>query len=164
MRKFTNIYMLIITLLIIFGVIGVLFVGEPNAPEEVSQTTINNTPGYSTMVSVAEIAGHQLLENAILDIQVTPKETAQDVTIDLQSSEFMTEDTLLKDSYNILQDMGKIEDISTVTLIWHMLVKNDNTVVLTIKFTKEGLQQLQTDSYTVLPKIASTYEKHESLK
>ena len=164
MRKFTNIYMLIIALLIVFGVIGVLFIGEPNAPEEVSQTMINKTPGYSTMVSVADIVSHQLLEDAILDIQVTPKETAQDITLKLQSNEFMTEDTLLKDSFNILQDMVNIEDISSVTLIWHMLVKNDNTVVLTMTFTKDGIQQLQTKAYTALPLLATTYEKHESLK
>ena len=164
MRKFTNIYMLIIAILIIFGGIGVLFFGEPNALEEVSQTTINKTPGYSTMVSVAEIVSDQLLENDILDIQVTPKKTAQDITLKLQSSEFMTEDTLMKDSYNILQDMVNIGSISTVTLKWHMLVKNDNTVVLTMTFTEDGLQQLQTKAYTALPFLATTYIKHESLK
>ncbi len=35
---------------------------------------MQKTPGYETMTAVAQIANTHLLENAILNIQVTPKD------------------------------------------------------------------------------------------
>ncbi|MEK4228528.1 hypothetical protein [Solibacillus sp. FSL H8-0538] len=163
MKNFKRLFIFIFILLICLGIISLTFTSEPNTPEEIGQTTVDKTPSYGTMVAVTEIANNQLLENAILDLQVSQQEKEQDVVLHLQSSEFMDEDTLLKDTYNMLQQIKTLEAVATFTFVWHMLVRNDNIEVLTLTFSRDTLQQLPTISYRELASIASYYHKHESL-
>lgn len=122
------------------------------------------TPGYATMTSIAEIAEKHLMENSILDIQVSPKEKGEDALLQLQTTEFLTEDTLLKNTFNMLQDIQKIHTLDTFTITWFMLVENENEEVLTLSFKREQLDRVQTIYYADLPTIASKYKKHPLLQ
>ena len=128
------------------------------------ELTIQKTPGYETMMNVAEIANTHLFENAILDIQVTPMDGKEDVLLQLQTTEFLTEDILLKNTYNLLHDIREIETIDSFTIAWFALINGENTEVLTMIFNEQALQQATTVSYTELPNIVTDYKKHTSLK
>ena len=164
-RKFTKLYIILLLGLIVIG--GVTFFRSGTLSEEQQQKseelTMQKTPGYETMMNVAEIANTHLLENAILDIQVTPKDNQEDVLLQLQTTEFLTEDILLKNTYNLLQDIREIETIDSVTVAWFALINSENTEVLTLTFNRQALQQAATAAYNELPNIATDYRKHESL-
>ena len=132
-------------------------VGEvkvPLSPEELqTQTTI----------AITDIILNQLLENVILNIDFKPHKDQHDVSLYLQGREFVSEDTLLKDSYNILKDVSKNETIRNFTLKWYMLVKNKNTEILTLSFSQDTIAQVDSLSYKQLKKLATHYEKHEAL-
>ena len=165
-RKFTKLYMVLLLGLIVIG--GVMFFISDAPSEEQQQKSeelaMQKTPGYATMTAVAQIANTHLLENAILDIQVTPKDEQEDVLLQLQTTEFLTEDILLKNTYNLLQDIRQIETLDTFTVAWFALINSENTEVLTLTFDHQALQQAATVSYNELPSIVTDYKKHESLK
>lgn len=137
-------------------------VEQPN--EKTSIQTKNTHTEFDMTVAVAEIITTQLLENAILNIEITPHDDKQNVAILLQSNEFIDEDTLLKNSYNILNQITKIEQIEQFTFHWYMLVKNKNTEVLTLTFSREVLDQISQHAYRNLPEISSYYKKHDALE
>ncbi len=83
--------------------------------------------------------------------------------LQLQTTEFLTEDILLKNTYNLLQDIRQIETIDTFTVAWFALINSENTEVLTMTFDRQALQQAATISYKELPSIVTDYKKHESL-
>ena len=139
-----------------------------DAPSEEQQQkseelAMQKTPGYATMTAVEQIANTHLLENAILNIQVTPKDDKEDVLLQLQTTEFLTEDILLKNTYNLLQDIRQVETLHTFTVAWFALINSENTEVLTLTFDHQALQQAATVSYNELPSIVTDYRKHESL-
>ena len=164
-RKFTKLY--IVLLLAFIGIGSVAFFISKTPSEEqlqqVEEMAKEKTPGYETMTTVAQIANTHLLENAILNIQVTPKESQEDVLLQLQTTEFLTEDMLLKNTYNLLQDIRQIETIGTFTIAWFAVINNENTEVLTMTFDHQALQQAATISYKELPNIVTGYQKYASL-
>lgn len=164
MRKFTKVYMIILVIFICFGVIGIIFTDEPNDTAEIDQATIDKTPGYETMTAVANIASEQLRENALLDIEVSPQAMNQEVVVHLQSNEFMTEDTLLQDSYRLLEEFQKLEDVATFKIIWYMLISDANTEVLSLAFSHDSLEDLATLSYKEIKSLATSYETHDVLQ
>ena len=164
-RKFNKLYMVLLLSLIVIGVVAIFILDVPSEEqlqqsEEMAKQT---TPGYETMTAVAQIANTHLLENAILNIQVTPKDDNEEVLLQLQTPEFSTEDMLLKNTYKLLQDILKIETIDTFTVTWFMLIKTKNTEVLTLKFDRQALEQSAKIPYNELPNIVTDYKKHESL-
>ena len=164
-RKFTNFYIVLLVGLIIIGSITIFISGAPSEEQQqkAEELTIQKTPGYKTMVTVTQIANSHNSEHAILDIQVTPKGDHEKVLLQLQASEFSTEDILLENTYNLLQDIHEIETIDMFTISWFMLIKNENTEVLTMTFNHEALKQVTTVSYNELPNIMTDYKKHELL-
>ena len=164
-RRFTKLYMVLLLGLIVIG--GATFFISDAPSEEQQQKSeeiaMQKTPGYETMTTVAQIADTQLLEDAILNIQVTPKDDKEDVLLQLQTTEFLTEDILLKNTYNLLQDIQGIETIGKFTVAWFMLIKSENTEVLTLTFNRQALEQAAKISYNELPSIVTDYKKHESL-
>ena len=164
-RKFTKLYIVLLLGLIVIGSI-IFFTSDAPSEEQQQQSeelAMQKTPGYATMTAVAQIANTHLLENAILDIQVTPKDEQEDVLLQLQTTEFLTEDILLKNIYNLLQDIRQIETLHTFTVAWFALIASENTEVLTMKFDRQALQQAATVSYSELPNIVTDYKKHDSL-
>ncbi len=83
--------------------------------------------------------------------------------LQLQTTEFLTEDILLKNTYNLLQDIRQIETINTFTVTWFALITSENTELLTLTFNRQALEQVAKISYNELPNIATDYKKHESL-
>ena len=165
-RKFTNFYIMLLVGLIVIGV-ETFFISDPPSEEQQQKSeeiAMQKTPGYETMSDVTQIANMKLLEDAILNIQVTPKDGKEDVLLQLQTTEFLTEDMLLKNTYNLLQDIREIETIHTFTVAWFMLIKSENTEILTLTFDRQALEQTATISYDELPNITTDYIKHESLK
>ena len=164
-RKFTKLYMVLLLGLIVIGGVTFFISVEPSEDQEIKseEMAMQKTPGYETMTAVAQIANTHLLENAILNIQVTPKDDKEDVLLQLQTTEFLTEDILLKNTYNLLQDIRKIETIDTFTVAWFALINSENTEVLTLTFNRQALEQAAKISYNELPSIVTDYRKHESL-
>ena len=164
-RKLTNLYMVLLLGLIVIGGVTFFISGTPSKEQQQKseELTMQKTPGYETMMNVAHIANTHLLENAILDIQVTPMDDKEDVLLQLQTTEFLTEDILLKNTYNLLHDIREIETIDQFTIAWLALINGENTEVLTMTFNQQALQQATTVSYTELPNIVTNYRKHESL-
>jgi len=162
-RKFTKLYIVLLLALISIGSVT-FFISNTPSEEQLQQSeemAKETTPGYETMTTVAQIANTHLLENAILNIQVTPKEQKEDVLLQLQTTEFVTEDMLLKNTYNLLQDIRQIETLNTFTVAWFAVINGENTEVLTMTFNDEALQQVATISYKALPSIVTDY--HTSL-
>lgn len=164
-KKFTNLYMVLLLGLIVIGSVTLFILDTPSEQQQQKSEEIamQKTPGYETMTVVIEISNTHFLENDILDIQVTPKDDKENVLLQLQTTEFLTEDILLKNTYNLLQDIRKIETIDTFTVTWFMLIKSENTEVLTLTFDRQALEQVAKISYNELPSITTDYRKHESL-
>ncbi|MCT6925866.1 hypothetical protein [Metasolibacillus sp.] len=160
MKKFVNFYLLLLVVFIIVGISGFSFSKNENPEQAVEELALENTPGYATMRTIEEMTKEQQLEDAILDIQVTPKLDAETVVMEMQSSEFMSQDTLLKDSYNMLVKIADEPQITEFTFIWHQPVKNKNQVVLSMSFDRVALNQLPTITYSDLASIAKTFEQY----
>lgn len=116
-----------------------------------------------TTIAITDIILNQLLENVILNIDFIHHKGQQDVSLYLQGREFVSEDTLLKDSYNILKEISKNETIRDFTFKWYMLVNNKNTEILTLSFSQNTIAQVNSLSYKQLKQLATQYEKHEAL-
>ena len=165
-RKFTKLYIVLLLALIAIGSVT-FFISNTPSEEQLQQSeeiAKQKTPGSETMTTVAQIANTHLLENAILNIQVTPKDQKEDVLLQLQTTEFLTEDMLLKNTYNLLQDIRQIETLDTFTVAWFAVINSENTEILTMTFNHQALQQAATISYKSLPSIVTDYQKHTSLK
>ena len=163
--KFNKTYIILLLALIVIGLVAFFLLDAPSEeqPQQREEIAEQTPPGYETMVSVAQITNTHLLENAILNIQVTPKDAQEDVSLQLQTTEFVTEDTLLKNTYNLLQDIRQIETLATFTIAWFAVINGENTDVLTMTFDDEALQQFTTISYNELRNIATSYVKSDSL-
>ncbi|MEC1178778.1 hypothetical protein P9B03_09815 [Metasolibacillus meyeri] len=160
MKKFVNIYLFLLVVFIIVGISGFSFSKNENPEQVVEELALENTPGYATMRTIEEMTKDQQLENAILDIQVTPKPDGETVMLEMQSSEFMSLDTLLKDSYNMLVKIADESQIAEFTFIWQQPVKNKNQIALSMTFDRAGLDQLSTVTHNNLASIAKNYEQH----
>ena len=158
-RKFTKLYIVLLFALIVIGSVTFFISNTPSEEQlqQAEEVAKEKTPGYETMTTVAQIANTHLLENAILNIQVTPKEQKEVVLLQLQTTEFVTEDMLLKNTYNLLQDIQQIKTLDTLTVAWFAVINSENTEVLTMTFNDEALQQVATISYKDLPSIVTDY-------
>lgn len=116
-----------------------------------------------TMLVMTEIVLKQFVENIMLNIEIIPVDDKQNVIVSLRASEFLKESTLLKDSYNLLEEIQHVEEINDITLKWFMPVKNKNTDILTVTFDDEALIAINDISYKDIPHAATQYIKHERL-
>lgn len=164
-RKFTKLYIVFLAGLIVIGGVSIFLSGKPSEEElaGLEEQTAKKTPGYATMTSLSQIAEKHLMDDAVLDIQVSPNDNQEEALLQLQTTEFATEDALLKNTFNILQDVQKLESLNTFTISWFRLQESKNTEVLSLTLTREALDQVHTIRYSELPAIASVYEKHEIL-
>lgn len=116
-----------------------------------------------TMLLLTEIVLKQFVENIMLNIEIIPVDEKQNVIVSLRASEFLNENTLLKDSYNVLKEIQHMEEINDITLKWFMPVNNKNTEILTVMFDDEALVAFDEISYKDIPQASTQYIKHEHL-
>lgn len=116
-----------------------------------------------TMLAISEIVLQQFIENIILNIEITPMDDKHNVTISLQATEFLHETTLLKDSYNLLNELQHVDALNDVTLKWFRPVQNKNTEVFTLAFDAQTLHTINEISYKDIPQAAKQYIKHAAL-
>ncbi|ATP39148.1 hypothetical protein CSE16_03390 [Solibacillus sp. R5-41] len=168
MNKFLKVMLIFLTIFI--GVLIVQFTMDFTNSKETNKIEDANTQispeelQTQTTIAITDIVLNQLLENIILNIEFKQHENQQDVTLYLQGNEFVSEDTLFKDSYNILKEISKNETIRDFTFKWYMLVKNNNTEVLTLSFSQDTISKVESLSYQQLKQLATHYEKHAALK
>lgn len=162
MKKFTFSYMLILAIFVIAGIVMVI-TNKDEGTIEPSDELINKTPGYSTMIKVSELVSAQQLEKSLLNIEVLPTGETEDIVLEIQGNDFVNEETLLKDSYNIFAGAVDIQKLNTFTIVWYAKLTPDNPEVLRITMTKDTIAQLKQNSYLILPELAELYEKHSTL-
>ena len=159
-RKFTLGYMALLIVFIIVGIFMVLFSSNNETPE-IDESLIKKTPGLGTMLQIKEILTQQQLDSSIINIEVSPD---QNVIIELQGNDFVSEDMLLKDSYNIFTSSTSVKEMKESILKWYAKIDGQNVNVLTIKMTKSQMELLKSSPYTDVPTIAAHYKKHDQLK
>ena len=159
-RKFTLGYMALLIVFIIIGIFMVLFSSNNETPE-IDESLIKKTPGLGTMLQIKEILTQQQLDSSIINIEVSPY---QNVIIELQGNDFVSEDMLLKDSYNIFTSSTSVNEMKEIILKWYAKIDGQNVNVLTIKMTKSQMELLKSSPYTDVPTIAAHYMKHDQLK
>lgn len=162
LRKFNLVFLLIFTLFIIFGLFT-LFINDTNVPYPTQITeavSISRAPGYSTMMEIATIVEDEISEDIILDLFVSPIDDEEHVSLKLLSNEILTEENLLKESYPILLQSSTIENISSISLSWHL--DNDLTV-MSFTLDQTDLSNMMMENYATIPSIAENYYKHESM-
>ena len=162
MRKFTVGYMGLLILFIIGGILMIIFSSNEGTPE-IDESQIAKTPGLNTMLQVKDVLTQQQLESSLINIEVNPSRNGESVVIELQGNEFVLEDMLLKDSYNIFSSTVSINELNDVLLSWYSKIEGQNVNVLTIQMTRSQMDQLKTSPYTDIPSIASSYVKHDQL-
>lgn len=163
-QKFVKFYIILIAIFIGLGLLGFSITKDDKTPEELEAKTIKQTPGYATMIEISEMTKEQQLQDAVLDIQVQPDQNKDIALVKLQSSEFMSSDILLKDSYNMLQNIAQSKQIAEITFVWYQVIQNKNTEVLTMTFDRTALDQINNVSYTDLSSIATDFEQHSELQ
>ena len=159
-RKFTLGYMALLIVFIIVGIFMVLFSSNNETPE-IDESLIKKTPGLGTMLQIKEILIQRQLDSSIIDIEVSPD---QNVIIELQGNDFVSEDMLLKDSYNIFTSSASVNEMKESILTWYSKIDGQNVNVLTINMTKSQRELLKSSPYTDIPTIAAQYMKHDQLK
>lgn len=164
MRKFTFGYMGVLALFIIVGIGFVIFSNKDEAPPEIDENIKNKTPGLNTMVEIQNIIVQQQLQKYLMNIEVNPLKDGDQAIIELQGNQFVTEDILLKDSYNIFTSANAINGLNEATIQWYAKISQKNEMVLEITLTKEQLEKLKSNNYTSLPTLAKWYSKSEALK
>ena len=117
-----------------------------------------------TMNAIAQIVLQQFIENIMLNMEIDVVDDVQNIEISLQASEFIDEDTLLKDSYNLLQEIKDVDRVNDVTLKWFMNVRSKNTEALTLTFDAKTVQSIDEHSYKQLPTTAASYWKHDNVR
>ena len=159
-RKFTLGYMAFLIVFIIVGIFMIIFSSNNETPA-IDESQIKKTPGLGVMLQVKDILTQQQLESSIQNIEVSPDHT---VLIELQGNEFVSEDMLLKDSYNIFTSSVSVNEMKEGILSWYAKIDGKNVNVLTIQMTKSQMESLQSSPYTDIPTIAAHYMKHDQLK
>jgi hypothetical protein len=159
MKKFSMIYTGILALFIVVGVGMIIFSEKEGDSIQINEKQKKNTPGLDTMLEIQQIIENEQLEEYLLNIEVTRENKFDDVLIELQGNDLATEDTLLKDAYNIFLSASSIYQLSQIEMIWY--AKQDNEPVLSMTLTKEAMQQLASISYADLPTIATQFERHK---
>lgn len=162
MRKFNAIFLLLLTIFIVGGLIGV-FINDTDPFKNTTTPEIESmsrAPGYSTMMTVASIVEDEVSEEAILDLHVSPEDNNEHVSLKLLSNEIVTEENLLKVSYPILLQSAEIENLSSFSISWHL--ENDLTV-MSFTLDKTDLSNIMLENYATIPSIAEDYYKHESM-
>lgn len=168
MNKFIKV--MLIVLLLVVGVAAVYYYSQTSNSvetklDEVQPQVTSEEMKIQTITTIAEIVVEQLLANMILNIEVAPQEDGQqNIVLSLQASEFQTEDILLKDSYNVLKEMNRVDNIHNLTLKWFMPVKGKNTETLTLSFEQPTLLTLKDYTYSDLKQLALSYTKDALLK
>lgn len=156
-------------LLIFIVVVSIQFLFNTSISEKDANIEQAKTPltpeqmELQTMTSISDIVLNQFLENVILNIDLNAHEDKQDIILYLQANEFLSEDTLLKDSYNLLKEIQHVELVHDVTLKWHKLVKDQNTEILSLSFANETVINIDNYTYRDLKTLASQYKQHEAL-
>ena len=161
MKKFNMIFTGILALFIVVGVGMIIFSEKDGTSLQIDEKQKQNTPGLNTMLEIQEILKNEQLEKYLLNLEVSREDKFDQVLIELQESNFTTEDTMLKDAYNIFQSASTINQLSQIELIWYTKVDAKNKPVLSLTLTKEAIQQLASKSYADLPAIATKYEKYQ---
>lgn len=159
-RKFTLGYMAFLIVFIIVGIFMILFSSNNETPE-IDESLIKKTPGLGTMLEIKEILTQQQLDSSLINIEVSPD---QNVVIELQGNDFVSEDMLLKDSYNIFTSSTSVNEMKESILTWYAKIDGQNVNVLTINMTKSQRELLKSSPYTDIPTIAAHYMKHDQLK
>ena len=158
---------ILIVLILIIGVAGIFYYSQTTNSTEPKEHNKTEAPKSSdeikiqTIATISEIVIEQLFANIILNIEITPLDGQQDIVLSLQANEFQTEDTLLKDSYNVLREMYRIEDINNFTLKWFVPVQGKNTEMFTLSFNQQTLLALKDYTYSDLKQLALSYTKYE---
>lgn len=163
MQKFVKFYIILLAIFIGLGLLG-FSIKKDETKEDAEATAIENTPGYATMAAINEMTKEQQLQDAVLDIQVLPDKNNEIVLVKMQSSEFMNADILLKDSYNMLKNIAQSKQIVEMTFVWHQVLHNKNTEVLSMTFDRTALDKIQDISYNELSSIATKFEQHSEFK
>lgn len=164
MKKFSMIYMGILALFIVVGIGMILFSEKDGDSIQIDEKQIKNTPGLNTMLAVQEIIKNEQLEHYLINIDVTREDKLDSVLIELQGNDFVTEDLLLKDAYNISLSASSIDQLSQLKMIWYAKIDKKNEPILNLTLTKEAMQQLDSMNYADLPTIATNFDKHQALK
>ena len=168
LNKFLKI--LLIVLILFVGAVSVQFIlknNETTEQQKMEQAKAAIPPEQlkiETMNAISQIVLHQFVENIMLNMEIELVDDRQNITISLQASEFMDEDTLLKDSYNLLKEIKHVDGVNDVTLKWFMNVRSKNTEALTLTFDAKAVQSINDLSYKDLPAIATTYNKHGNVR
>lgn len=164
MKKFTRGYMLILSMFVLIGIGMIIFANKDDGSLQPDASEIKKTPGLNTMLTVSEIITTQQLEKTLVNIEVKPSEDDfEDIILELKGNDFITEDTLLKDTYNILTNVQTVQSLHTITIIWYSDIFESNGEVLKVIFNREQIEKLLKAKYTEIPSIASTYEKNKQL-
>ncbi|MEK4629772.1 MAG: hypothetical protein ABS944_00005 [Solibacillus sp.] len=165
MNKLLKVLLILFTIFI--SIVSVQFIIKTinsNEKKEIKETHMTSEQmEVQTMTTISDIVLNQLLENVILNIDLSQNKKGFDVVLYLQANEFISEDTLLKDSYNLLIPIQQVKTIHDFTIKWHMLVKNKNTEVLILSFNEDTIATIEKYSYMDLTQLATTYVRHKSL-
>lgn len=164
MKKFSFIFMGILALFILIGVGMIIFSEKDDGSLEINEKQLNKTPGLNTLLEVKKIIENEQLEKDLLNIEVSRENNLDHILIELQGNDFVTEDSLLKDTYNIFRSAASLSELSSIEIIWHASLNSKNEPVLSMNFSKENLQQIAANNYIEIPTIATNYKKHESLQ
>lgn len=163
MRKFTFAYLAVLVLFILVGGF-LIFFGPTEESAEIDENQINKTPGLQTMLDVSKIIATQQLENSLINIEVNPNGDSYSVNVELQGNDFVTEESLLKDMYNIYVEASTIPEVDDMTIIWHSNIAPSNGVILTVTMNHGQMTSLAQQTYLDIPKSAVKYEKYSNLK
>ena len=161
---------MLVALILFVGVVSVQFMMKSNETtdqQKIEQSKVGASPEQlkiETMNAIAQIVLHQFVENIMLNMEIDLVDDVQNLEISLQASEFIDEETLLKDSYNLLKEIKEVERVNDVTLKWFMNVRSTNTEALTLTFDAKTVQSINKLSYQELPTAATSYNKHENLR
>ena len=157
---------MLIVLILVLGSAAIFYYNQSSnsAEPKFDEAQAHVSSEEMKVQTITEIVVDQLLANLILNIEISPQDKQQDIVLSLQASEFQTEDILLKDSYNVLKEMNRIENVQNLTLKWFMPVKGKNTETLTMSFDHQVLLSLKDYTYNDLKQLALSYTKHEFVK
>ena len=168
MQKFLKIALSFVILFVLIVAVQFVLKTIQKEDEQKNEQAQANIPPeqlkQQLMSTISDKVLNEFLDNIILNIQIDPQNNRANVTLSLQANEFLNENTLLKDSYNLFTALQHETAINQLTLKWHMLVQNANTEVLSIQMDGNLLADMETISYQEIPNIALSYKKNSNLK
>jgi hypothetical protein len=162
--KFSFIYMGLLTVFILVGIGFIFFYDKEGQTPEIDDKLISKTPGLASMLSTQDILEKQLLSEHIVNIEVQQENQKDHVTVELGGNDFATEESILKDTYNIYTDAASIQQLAELTIIWSGNVNQQTATLLKVSFNKQAMAQLSTENYEQIPNLANLYEKNNLLK